>query len=71
MIARLKCGKVRNRKMHRRNAGVEAGANFLRTRRVHPGHSSSIRKLQRGFRIAGKDFATIPEAASRAKGRGQ
>lgn len=44
------------RQVHARDAGTEAGARFLHTRRLHPGASSSIRKLQRAFRIAGRSF---------------
>lgn len=49
-------GKGRYRHHHPRNAGVFAGHAFLHRRDLHPGRSSSIRKLQRAFRIAGRSF---------------
>lgn len=47
--------------------GVESAAEFLGKRSLHPGHSSSLRKLQRAFRIAGQSFT--PESAGKGRGR--
>lgn len=46
---------------------AESAAEFLAQRSLHPGHSSSLRKLQRAFRIAGQSFT--PEGASKGRGR--
>ncbi len=46
---------------------AESAAEFLAQRSLHPGHSSSLRKLQRAFRIAGQSFT--PEGAGKGRGR--
>ncbi|MBB3771558.1 hypothetical protein FHS55_002157 [Angulomicrobium tetraedrale] len=64
-------GKVRNRVPHPRNAGMAFGAAFLHARQLHPGASSSLRKLQRGFRIAGRAYEPSDIRATAGKGRGR
>lgn len=64
---RISRGKVRNRKPWPRDAGIEAADEFLAKRSRHPAAASSVRKLQRAFRIAGRQFAIInPKAGRRA-----
>ncbi|WGD31237.1 hypothetical protein AncyloWKF20_05280 [Ancylobacter sp. WKF20] len=52
-----------------RPVDVKRGADYLGKRSLHPGHSSSIRKLQRAFRLAGTHF--VVGAPVGPKGRGQ
>lgn len=40
---------------------------YLGKRNLHPGRSSSLRKLQRAFRIAGQSFT--PDSAGKGRGR--
>lgn len=59
-------GRRKTRLVHPRNAGYRAGAEFLAQRSLHPGHSSSLRKPQRAFRIAGQSFT--PEGTGKGRG---
>lgn len=52
---------LRQPKPRRQRLGMEEARTYLGDKALHPARSSSVRKLQRAFRIAGQSFK--PEVA--------